>query len=53
MSEEGDPYSRSGSWSFDSKPRLAGYLKAMQAVIDRHDILRTAVMWKVWRSRSK
>ena len=58
MSEgEGDPYLLATQFSFDSRERLESYLRAMQAVIDRHDILRTAVMWEglqepvqvVWR----
>src|SRR5262249_61449576 len=46
MGGEGDPYILGNLYSFDSRQRLESYLEAMQAVIDRHDILRTAVAWE-------
>ena len=46
MGGEGDPYLLIAQMSFDSRTRLDGYLDALQAVIDRHDILRTAVLWE-------
>ena len=57
MGGENDPYTLGNLYSFDSRQRLERYLEAMQAVIDRHDILRTAVVWEglpepvqvVWR----
>jgi amino acid adenylation domain-containing protein/FkbM family methyltransferase len=58
MDRTRDPYLGAVQVSFDSRARLDAYLDAMRAVIDRHDILRTAVVWEglsvpvqvVWRS---
>ena len=46
MAEQGDPYLLATMFGFQSRERLERYLQAMQAVIDRHDILRTAVLWE-------
>ena len=46
MAAEGDPYCCAASSAFDSRGRLDRFLHALQAVIDRHDILRTAVCGK-------
>jgi amino acid adenylation domain-containing protein len=49
LSEEGDPYLLSSATEFDTRARLDQYLAALQAVIDRHDILRTAMAWEELR----
>ncbi|MDU8617804.1 amino acid adenylation domain-containing protein, partial [Pseudomonas syringae] len=54
---EGDPYLQYALFAFDSLERLHSFAQALQGVIARHDILRTAMLWErldapvqvVWR----
>src|SRR5581483_10383175 len=43
--EEGDPYLMRSIVAFDGRERLDRFLVAWQAVVDRHDILRTSFHW--------
>ncbi len=46
MASEGDGYLLTYQFGFDSRERLDQYLQALQAVTDRNDIMRTAVLWE-------
>ncbi|HVY36367.1 MAG TPA: amino acid adenylation domain-containing protein, partial [Polyangia bacterium] len=46
MEAQGDLYLLPSLLGFQSQARLESFLAALQQVIDRHDILRTAVMWE-------
>ncbi|MPQ71606.1 MULTISPECIES: syringopeptin non-ribosomal peptide synthetase SypA [unclassified Pseudomonas] len=55
--EQGDPYVLQTLFEMASRERLSAFIDALQSVIERHDILRTAVLWQgletpmqvVWR----
>ncbi|MBD2800265.1 amino acid adenylation domain-containing protein, partial [Xenorhabdus sp. M] len=57
LQEQGDAYLLSSLIAFDNRECLDAFLGALQQVIDRHDILRTAICWQnvtqpvqvVWR----
>ncbi|MDB6375062.1 amino acid adenylation domain-containing protein, partial [Photorhabdus bodei] len=57
LENEGDPYLLISQMAFADRALLDRYLAAVQRVVDRHDILRTAFLWQglsvpaqvVWR----
>src|ERR1700722_17509447 len=57
ISSQGDPYLLRSLLAFDSRLHLDRFLSALQSVVDRHDVLRTAILWEslpepmqvVWR----
>ncbi|WP_338927442.1 amino acid adenylation domain-containing protein (plasmid) [Mycetohabitans endofungorum] len=57
LASDGDPYLLITQLAFDTRARLDQYLDAVQQIVNRHDILRTAFIWKglstpaqvVWR----
>ncbi|HXR44683.1 MAG TPA: amino acid adenylation domain-containing protein, partial [Pseudolysinimonas sp.] len=57
LARQGDPYILTGQMAFPERALLDRYLGAVQAVVARHDILRTAFVWEgqsapaqvVWR----
>src|SRR4030095_1824817 len=46
LASEGDPYLRAGQMAFPDRALLDRYLSAVQEVVNRHDILRTALVWE-------
>ena len=42
----GDAYARTMLLALPSREKLSVFIRALQEVVDRHDILRTAVLWE-------
>lgn len=60
ITDERDPYQQHAMFSFDRREQLDAFAQALQQVINRHDILRTSLVWEaleqpmqvVWRRAS-
>ncbi|NHB98815.1 condensation domain-containing protein, partial [Photorhabdus stackebrandtii] len=46
LADQGDPYLLIGQMAFADRSLLESYLAAVQWSVDRHDILRTAFIWR-------
>ncbi|SFN62426.1 non-ribosomal peptide synthetase [Xenorhabdus japonica] len=46
LQTQGDVYLLHTLFAFDTRDRLDAFLAALQQIINRHDILRTAICWK-------
>ncbi|WP_152981821.1 non-ribosomal peptide synthetase, partial [Pseudomonas mediterranea] len=46
VSPQGDLYVQQAMFNLKDRARLDAFVNALQGVIDRHDILRTAVLWE-------
>ncbi|HEY0856189.1 MAG TPA: condensation domain-containing protein, partial [Albitalea sp.] len=46
MERRGDVYLMPSLMGFDTRSRLDRFTAALQAVIDRHDVLRTGIVWE-------
>ncbi|BBN81241.1 hypothetical protein PA25_12260 [Pseudoalteromonas sp. A25] len=46
MSEQGDPYVLPALFKVNGKTNLASFKAALEFVIGRHDVLRTAILWE-------
>ena len=46
MTAQGDPYLTPFLLAFDSRHRLDVFVTALNQVVQRHDVLRTAMIWK-------
>lgn len=44
VSADDDPYVTQSLWVADNRARLDAYIDALQHVVDRHDVLRTAIL---------